>query len=125
MEDIKTDQTISLTKARPVSLIFVTTLLQASASALIKYGMTLLNTAPQNKIYIAVFTGAMMLYCASFPIYTYCLSKLKLGIAQPVVSGSMFLYTILISLLFFKENFALYKIAGIAAIIGGIIVVAL
>lgn len=119
------DQTLTLTKAKPISLIFVTTLLQASASALIKYGMTLLNTMPQNKIYIAVFAGAMLLYCASFPIYAYCLSKLKLGIAQPVVSGSMFLYTIMISLLFFKESFALYKLAGFAAIIGGIIVVAL
>lgn len=119
------NNTSPLSRVKPISLIFLTTLLQASASALIKYGMNLLNNNPSDKIYIAAFAGAMLLYCGAFPIYAYCLSKLKLGIAQPLVSGSMFMYTIIISLLFFRESFALYKIAGFAAVIGGIVVVAI
>jgi multidrug transporter EmrE-like cation transporter len=110
-------------KVLPVGLIFVTTLIQASASALIKYGMSAVKANPADKGYFLYFGLAMLCYCASFPIYTFCLSRLKLAVAQPVVSGSMFAYTILISLLFFKESLALYKIAGFAAIVGGIIIV--
>jgi multidrug transporter EmrE-like cation transporter len=112
-------------KGIPIVMIIVTTLFQASASALIKYGMNLMKTDPANKIFILVFVAAMTCYGIAFPIYTWCLSKLNLSIAQPVVSGSMFLFTILISILFFKESFALVKAAGFAAIIGGIIVVVL
>jgi multidrug transporter EmrE-like cation transporter len=112
-------------KGIPIAMIFVTTLFQASASALIKYGMTLMKTDPANKIFILVFLAAMLCYGIAFPIYTWCLSRLNLSIAQPVVSGSMFLYTILISILFFKESFALVKAVGFAAIIGGIVVVVL
>jgi multidrug transporter EmrE-like cation transporter len=112
-------------KRGAIAMIFVTTLFQASASALIKYGMALMKNNPSNKIFILVFVVAMTCYGIAFPIYTWCLSRLNLSIAQPVVSGSMFLYTILISILFFKENLALIKVVGFAAIIGGIIVVAI
>jgi multidrug transporter EmrE-like cation transporter len=117
------DPTKTTKKVLPIALIFVTTLIQASATAMIKYGMALMKANPADRTTILVFAVAMLLYCASFPIYTFCLSKLKLSVAQPVVSGSMFLYTILISILFFKESLALYKIAGFAAIIGGIVIV--
>lgn len=118
MNRIKTDS-----KALPICLIFIMTLFQACASAMIKYGMLLYKAGTGGKEYIIIFCVAMFIYCAAFPLYTYCLSKLKLSVAQPVISGSVFLYTMLISLLFFKESFALYKIFGFAAIIGGIIIV--
>jgi multidrug transporter EmrE-like cation transporter len=110
-------------KGYAIAMIFVATLFQASASALIKYGMGMMKAEPANKIFIAVFLSAALCYGIGFPIYAWCLSRLNLSVAQPVVSGSMFLYTILISLVFFKEVFALYKIAGFAAIIGGIVLV--
>ncbi len=113
----------SKSKILPICLIFVMTLFQACAGAMIKYGMILYNDHSGGKEYIVLFSVALFIYCAVFPIYTYCLSKLKFCVVQPVISGSVFLYTILISLLFFKESFALYKIFGFAAIIGGIIIV--
>ena len=110
-------------KILPICLIFVMTLFQACAGAMIKYGMILYKADSGGKEYIIFFSVAMFIYCAAFPLYTYILSKLKLCVAQPVISGSVFLYTMLISLLFFRESFALYKIFGFAAIIGGIIIV--
>lgn len=118
MNRIKTENNVL-----PICLIFVMTLFQASAGAMIKYGMILYKANSGGKEYILLFSISMFIYCAVFPLYTYCLSKLKLAVAQPVISGSVFLYTMLISLLYFKESFALYKVAGFAAIVGGIITV--
>ena len=118
MNRIKTEN-----KVLPICLIFAMTLFQAFAGAMIKYGMILYTANTGGKEYILLFSIAMFIYCAVFPLYTYCLSRLKLPVAQPVISASAFLYTMLISIIYFKERFALYKIAGFAAIIGGIIIV--
>ena len=64
----------------------------------------------------------MLLYGPSFMLWASGLAKMNLAIAQPVFSGSMFLFTILISMLFFKENLARYKYLGFVAIIAGILV---
>ena len=117
----------SITKKRSfaIGMIFVTTLFQASASAFIKYGMLLMKNNPADKIYILLFILAMSCYGIGFPLYTWCLSRLNLSIAQPVISGSMFMYTLLISIFIFKESFAMIKIFGFASIIGGIVLVVL
>lgn len=106
-----------------VFLIFFVTLLSSSGSGMTKYAVTLLKSNAGNSWFILALVAGILLYLASLPIYIRCLSRLKLSVAQPVFSGSMFMYTILISVLIFKESFAIYKIAGFAAIFAGIIIV--
>lgn len=56
------NKVIGTKRGIPIAMIFVTTLFQASASALIKYGMSLMKTDSTNKIFILVFIAAMMCY---------------------------------------------------------------
>jgi multidrug transporter EmrE-like cation transporter len=106
----------------PVLLILLSALLQAGSAALIKYSTKLKNTQPDGKLHILIFVIGLFLYGPSFILWASGLAKMNLAVAQPVFSGSMFLFTILISILIFKENLARYKFLGFAAIVGGIIV---
>ena len=117
--------TVSKRRSYYIFLIFVMTLFQAGGSSLIKYGMALLKADPMNRIYFLVFAGALCLYLLAFPLYALTLSRLKLSVVQPVGAGSIFLYTIVISIVFFSESLTLLKAGGILAIVGGIILVAL
>lgn len=106
--------------AMPILVILLSALIQASSTALIKYSTKLKVQKPESKIHILVFFIAMFLYGPSFALWAEGLSSMNLAVAQPVFSGSMFLFTILLSVLFFKENIKPYKYLGFAAIIGGI-----
>ena len=106
----------------PVLIVILSAFIQASSVALIKYSTRLKTLKPESKSHIFVFIAALILYVPSFVIWAYGLSKLSLAIVQPVFSGSMFLFTILISILFFKEKLAPYKYLGFVAIISGIFI---
>lgn len=104
----------------PVLFVLLSAALQAASAALIKQSTIIKKAHPESKKYILVFTSGLILYGPSFVLWASGLSKMNLAIAQPVFSGSMFLFTILASVLIFKENLAKYKYFGFAAIIAGI-----
>lgn len=106
----------------PILMVFLSALLQAGSAALIKYSTHLKMIRPQSKINILVFGVGMILYGPSFMLWASGLAKMNLAVAQPIFSGSMFLFTILISMLLFKEKLAPYKYLGFLSIIVGIIV---
>lgn len=98
--------------------------IQASGSAVLKLA-TLMLKSPEHSITLCVLTfiAAMVLFCCGFPLYSRGLSKLRISIAQPVFSSTMFLVSTLISLLAFKNQMAAHQFAGLFTIIAGVIVV--
>lgn len=98
--------------------------IQASGSAILKFATSILKSQNHNITLCALgFTSAMLLFCCGFPLYSRGLSKLKISIAQPVFSSTMFLVSTLISLLIFKDKMAVHQFAGLFTIIAGVIVV--
>ena len=106
----------------PMLFILLSAALQAGSAVLIKYSTKMKKADPDSKKYILVFATGLILYGPSFVLWASGLSKMNLAVAQPVFSGSMFLFTIMASVLLFKERLAKYKYLGFAAIIGGICV---
>ncbi len=98
--------------------------IQSSGSAILKYATSMIKSQYHNNTYCALgFIAAILLFCCGFPLYSRGLSKLKISIAQPVFSSTMFLVSTLISLLVFKDKIAVHQIAGLFAIIAGVTVV--
>jgi Membrane transporters of cations and cationic drugs len=98
--------------------------IQASGSAVLKFATSMLKSQDYNIISCVFgFIAAILLFCCGFPLYSRGLSKLKISIAQPVFSSTMFLVSTLISLLFFKDKLAVHQFAGLFTIIAGVIVV--
>lgn len=99
-------------------------IIQASGAALLKYATTFkTGPNPDNAMFVIFIILAMLLFCCGFPLFARGLSKLKLGIAQPVFSATIFLTTTLISVFIFGDNVSTHQAAGIAAIVGGIVTV--
>lgn len=63
-------------------------------------------------------------YSASFVLYAALLSKMDLSIAYPLCTSTSFLLVLWMSRLLFSERFNPARIAGIALILCGIILVA-
>jgi multidrug transporter EmrE-like cation transporter len=106
----------------PILMVFLSALLQAGSAALIKYSTHLKKTKPESKINVLVFSVGLFLYGPSFMLWALGLAKMNLAVAQPIFSGAMFLFTILISMLMFKEKLAPYKYLGFLSIMAGIVV---
>jgi multidrug transporter EmrE-like cation transporter len=109
----------------PVLLILFSALIQAGAAAMIKYSTKLKAAHPDGKLHALIFVVAMFMYGPSFALWASGLAKMNLAVAQPIFSGSMFLFKILMSILIFKEHLSPYKYLGFAAIVGGIAVLVL
>lgn len=86
--------------------------------------MSLLKIATGNKRKNGLTRGgAALLFAISFPIYMRGLSALSLSVVQPVFSATMFLATILFSVLFLKERVSTRQVTGGIVILFGIVVV--
>lgn len=98
------------------SLLLITTAAFVQAC-----GAALLKSAISGKQYLLIAL-AMAVFCGGFSLYYKGLSKLRLFIAQPLFSATMFLSTTLISLLCFKDSISVHQVSGIICIIGGMVV---
>lgn len=65
----------------------------------------------------------ILLYGVSFLIYTLFLTRLKVSIAIPVVSGLYCALTVVVGMLLFNENISKGQIIGISLIVIGTILV--
>jgi small multidrug resistance pump len=61
------------------------------------------------------------LYAGSFPAYSYILQKMSVSVVYPIFTSLSFAGVILISVLFLKESLTLVQFAGLALVIGGIV----
>lgn len=110
-----------------ILLLIISAIMQALAVATMKKAseLTKEKTEALGKRYgkILLVTITMILFTVSFPLYAIGLSGINLAIAQPVFSASIFVATIVLSVLLFHEKVNVQRIAGISVIISGIITV--
>lgn len=99
-----------------IFLLILSAVIQAFAVAVMKKA----STHPKRFLLLAI---TFLLFGASFPLYAIGLSGIDLAIAQPVFSASIFISTIALSALLFREKVNLQRITGVAVIIAGIITV--
>lgn len=65
----------------------------------------------------------MVCYGISFILYTVVVSKMKIGITLPTVSGIVTILTVMVAMLIFREKISMMSLIGIGTIIVGIVVV--
>lgn len=110
-----------------ILLLMISAIMQALAVATMKKASALAKEKTEvlgkrhSKILLMAIT--MILFAVSFPLYAIGLSGINLAIAQPVFSASIFVATIVLSVLLFHERVNVQRIAGISVIISGIITV--
>ena len=69
---------------------------------------------------LSVISG-MLLYCLSFVLYVYLISKFDLGFIIPVTTALVYSLIFLASFFIFHESFTVIKIVAISLIIFGVI----
>ena len=106
-----------------ISLYIITT-----SSALVILKLATKHGAPiefiNNRVHfnINLLTSlGIVLYGISFLTYTYLISKYKLGYIIPLATAFVYIFIFFASYFIFKENFTGIKIAGIAFIVGGLV----
>lgn len=112
-------------KIIPYAMLAAAAAINAAGSGLFKYA-ALVKKGPGSPAfaYWLLLLAAMACYGACFPLYAVGLSRLRLSVAQPIFSAFSFAVTALIAVLLFGERLNLQQILGIAAILGGIVLVA-
>lgn len=65
--------------------------------------------------------GGVVLYALSFILYLYLISKFNLGYIIPLTTALVYIIIFVASFIIFKEPFSATKIAAIALIISGLV----
>lgn len=68
--------------------------------------------------------GGFFLYAISTPPYLYIFSKLKVSIAYPSFVSLAFAATVILAMLFLKENLTILQVLGLLLVVGGIVLLA-
>ena len=61
------------------------------------------------------------MYVGSFLIYLGLVSRIQLGYLTPVSSAIVYILTLAVSLLIFKENYSLTQLLGMVLILSGVV----
>jgi len=112
------------TKLSSAMLVFVCTLLVSSAQVFYKLGA---NKLEFNLIKIITnynLIAGMAIYAVGAVILLVALRGGELSVLYPIIATS-YIWVTLLSIYFFNEVMNFYKLAGIAAIISGIILIGL
>jgi multidrug transporter EmrE-like cation transporter len=112
-----------------VLLILIETLLAVSAQLLLRHGAMRL----QGQVLGAEFLleplrnlpilGGLVLHGASFYLYIYILSRLRLNVLYPVATGASLVLITILSVVLLKEAISLPQAIGIVTIMVGIVLV--
>ena len=63
----------------------------------------------------------LLLYIMSFLIYLSLVSKMQLSFLMPITTGVVYLLTMIVSLVVFKDRMTVLKATGAMLVLGGII----
>ncbi len=113
------------------ALLFVDVVLTVSAQLLLRSGAQRLSGMRLSLEIIfeplknGFLLGGIILYGISFFLYVFILSKLQLNVVYPVSVGIMLVLITAFSYLFLKESLTTTHIAGIVAILIGVMTVLL
>lgn len=110
------------------ALIAAYVLTTSSALISLKYasGNSALLQFVHNKLQVNFsFLAALgiFLYGTSFLLYTYLISKFDLGYIIPLTTALVYILIFTASAFIFNENFTVFKLAGIALILGGVVLI--
>lgn len=98
-------------------------LLQGLGSVLVKYATAFGAGDRGGGAFVAIIGLAMVLFTIGGLSFARGLSRLKLSIAQPIFSATIFLMVTLCSVVLFHEQLSALQLAGMATILGGILLV--
>ncbi len=100
-------------------------LINAAGSTVMKYASTLKTPGSPGRLsYWLLMLLAMSLYGGCFPLFAAALARTRLSAAQPIFSAASYIAVTAAAMLFFHEAFSPLKIAGLAVIVIGIVMVA-
>lgn len=105
-----------------VLLVFMCTLIGATAQILLKIGATqLISSNPLRMLMNPWLFSGYALYGMSTVLLILALRKGQLSLLYPVISLTYVWVTIL-SLLIFKESMNVYKVVGLSVVVAGVAV---
>jgi len=111
----------------PIWIIFaIYVLMSATGLFLIKTGTETTSIVIENSIFnfqlsIRLIVG-FIVYIFSFILSIYVISKMKLTVFYPTVTGTMLVLTSLLGYFFLKEHIGIMQLIGMALIMVGVIV---
>ena len=115
---------------KPIIAIILSILLGTCGQLALKYS-TMLAEAKMAKTGVLVgylanpyIWSALVLYGISTVLWLYCLSKVELSFAYPMVALGYVLVCVF-SVLLFKETVSGLRIAGLCVIVAGVIMIAM
>ncbi len=116
---------------KPIVLIFTSVLLGAVGQVLMKFGTLQVQTVqgePFHQLLFKYFTNlpivcGMGMYALSAITWIFALSKVQLSYAYPMVAAGYVIVAVA-SYFLFGDSLSLMRIAGLAAIVIGVILVA-
>ncbi len=90
--------------------------------------MPVIGTAPFGQVAKALLNGWFFLgllgFALSFPALVLLLTRQKISLAYPIVTGLTFTAVVLISALFLRESLTAVQIAGILVVFIGLVMLA-
>lgn len=116
---------------KPLILILVSVLLGAAGQIMMKYGTLQVQTEAGDTFFnllIKYFTNGpilfgMGMYALSAVTWIFALSKVQLSYAYPMVAGG-YVIVMIASYFIFGDTLSVMRIAGLIAIVIGVILVA-
>lgn len=107
-----------------VLILIAAEVTQALGSSILKYAMIYRKSPNPNTLaFWLIVLLALVCFGGGFPLYASSLARMKLSVAQPVFSATMFVLVTCISFIFFKETITALRIIGMVVIIIGIVMV--
>lgn len=104
-----------------IGIYIITT---SAALVVMKLGTQNSNGNPNGKLDLLlnpIFVLGVFLYGVSFITYVYLISKYDLGYIIPLLAAFVYILTFLAAYFIFNEAFTVFKVAGIALILLGLV----
>ena len=114
-----------------ILLYIITITLNVIANIAFKIGtksMAVIGVAPFTEVLRSILTKWFLIgiigFAISFPTFVLLISRQKISIAYPIITGWGFLFITLIGVLWLKEAISITQIIGIAVIFIGLFLMA-
>ena len=91
--------------------------------------MAVIGVAPFSEVFKSVFNKwfliGVLAFAVSFPTFVMLISRQKISIAYPVITGWGFLFITLVGVFWLKEDISAIQIIGICVIFIGLVLAGL
>jgi len=115
-----------------ILLYIITVVVNVVANISFKIGtksMAVIGVAPFSEVFKSVFNKwfliGVLAFAVSFPTFVMLISRQKISIAYPVITGWGFLFITLVGVFWLKEDISAIQIIGICVIFIGLVLAGL